>query len=131
MVNLPKAFRPPALALTKTTRRQQQIESDARRGSAAERGYDARWAEASRAFRREHPLCCCCLANGCVSAAQLTDHIVPHKGSETVFWDHGNWQALCHRCHNEIKATIEVAWLRGQCSAAALRLDRLLPEYFG
>ena len=28
------------------------------------------------------------------------DHIVPHRGDKTLFWDQGNWQPLCHRHHS-------------------------------
>ena len=131
MVDLPKAFRPAALRLAAKPRRQQQIESDERRGSAADRGYDHRWAVASRQFRRNHPLCCCCRANGHVTASQVTDHIIPHRGDDALFWDMSNWQALCHRCHNEIKATIEAAYLKGNAKVADLTLARLLPQHFG
>ena len=27
------------------------------------------------------------------------DHIVPHRGDMSLFWDVNNWQALCHECH--------------------------------
>lgn len=131
MANLPKAMKPIGLLLTRTTRRQQQVESDARRGSAAARGYDARWAEEARAHRRDHPLCVCCIANGRVSASTLVDHIVPHKGDEALFWDRSNRQALCDWCHNKIKALIEARYAAGRCTISDLSLNRPLPEFFG
>ncbi|MGX1828747.1 HNH endonuclease [Paenibacillus taichungensis] len=28
------------------------------------------------------------------------DHIIPHKGDDTLCWNSSNWQALCKRCHD-------------------------------
>jgi 5-methylcytosine-specific restriction protein A len=93
-------------------RRQDRKEQDERRGSAASRGYDARWARASKAYLAEHPLCVLCEAAGLVVAAQVTDHIKPHKGNEKLFWDQNNWQALCKACH-DLKTTREGRWGQG------------------
>ena len=30
----------------------------------------------------------------------MVDHIKPHKGDETLFWDETNWQALCKPHHD-------------------------------
>ena len=30
----------------------------------------------------------------------LLDHIIPHRGDQKLFWDEGNWQALCKACHD-------------------------------
>lgn len=100
------------------------------RGTAAERGYDSHWQRTSAGFRRKHPLCVCCEANGRVTATALVDHIIPHKGDKQLFWDRANWQALCWPCHRTIKALLEAQFYRGEVSADALRLDRLLPQYF-
>jgi 5-methylcytosine-specific restriction protein A len=40
-----------------------------------------------------------------VVAAVVVDHIIPHKGDKALFWDSGNWQALCKRCHDVKTAT--------------------------
>ena len=103
---------------------------DQRRGSSFERGYDRRWLRASRGFRRKNPLCCCCYANGIVSAAQVTDHVVPHRGDKALFWDEANWQSLCEQCHNKIKKVIEGQFDAGRATADELRLDRPLPQFF-
>ena len=68
--------------------------------SAASRGYDARWQKARKRFLASHPLCEECLKNGRVTAATDVDHIVAHRGDETLFWDRNNWRALCHSCHS-------------------------------
>lgn len=36
----------------------------------------------------------------CGTVATELDHIVPHKGSTTRFFDEKNWQGLCKRCHD-------------------------------
>ena len=68
--------------------------------SAAARGYTSRWAKARRRFLEVHPLCSECLKDGRYVKATDVDHIVPHRGDPQLFWDEGNWQALCHRCHS-------------------------------
>lgn len=82
------------------------------RGSAQERGYDARWTIAARAFLREFPLCGMrpsgrppvmsrCHDQHRVTPATLVDHVDPHRGDQAKFWDRaGNWQALCRDCHD-------------------------------
>ena len=69
--------------------------------SAAERGYDHRWRKARRLFLMANPLCVICQAQGRVTPANTVDHIIPHRGDQTLFWDsQGNWQALCASCHS-------------------------------
>ncbi|HZC81646.1 MAG TPA: HNH endonuclease signature motif containing protein [Nitrospiraceae bacterium] len=52
-------------------------------------------------FLREHPLCVTCLKEGIVKPATDVDHVIPHGGTERLFWDEENWQALCHECHSQ------------------------------
>ncbi|MDH4319936.1 MAG: HNH endonuclease [Desulfobulbaceae bacterium] len=78
---------------------------DQRRGSAASRGYGARWRKYSVHFLRLNPTCNECERQGLVVAAEVTDHITPHKGDQDLFWDHRNHQALCKRCHDIKTAT--------------------------
>lgn len=70
------------------------------RASAHARGYGRRWQAASRGYLNAHPLCVRCEAAGQVTAATVVDHVVPHRGDQTLFWDAINWQALCKRCHD-------------------------------
>lgn len=67
---------------------------------ATERGYTYAWSKASKAFLRSHPLCEECLKGGKYVKATVIDHIVPHRGDRTLFWDRSNWQALCKQCHD-------------------------------
>lgn len=78
---------------------------DARRGTAHERGYTGAWQKARAGFLRSHPLCAKHAAKGETVAASVVDHIVPHKGDMTLFWEHDNWQALCKPCHDYKTAT--------------------------
>lgn len=59
-----------------------------------------RWQWLSRWFRRQHPLCDHCTAAGLVVAAEVVDHIRPHRGDESLFWDLVNLQSLCASCHS-------------------------------
>ena len=70
------------------------------RPSANQRGYDARWRKARRAFLSRNPLCAKCYAEGYLVPATVVDHIQPHRGDVNKFWDASNWQALCKRCHD-------------------------------
>jgi 5-methylcytosine-specific restriction protein A len=73
---------------------------DALRGGANARGYDARWRKARALFLRQHPLCAECRRNGALTPATVVDHIIPHRGDLTLFWDQKNWQPLCKSCHD-------------------------------
>lgn len=35
----------------------------------------------------------------CDDIATVVDHIIPHKGDMVLFWNTGNWQSMCKRCH--------------------------------
>lgn len=91
-----------------------------RRGTAAQRGYDARWRRLRERYLRRlvaagvAPVCgarlpgapettdSLCAAEGrLVDGVLDLDHIVPHQGQrDPRFWDPRNLQLLCHaRCH--------------------------------
>ena len=70
------------------------------RPSANSRGYTKRWQKASKQYLQAHPLCVRCLAAGRLPTATVVDHITPHRGDQTLFWDKNNWQALCKPCHD-------------------------------
>lgn len=75
--------------------------SDKRRGTAAERGYDYWWQRAAKRYRKLNPLCVACLREGQIVAAEVVDHIIPHRGDERLRKDEANWQSLCKRCHDQ------------------------------
>lgn len=69
--------------------------------SASSRGYSRAWQKASKAYLTSHPLCVNCVKEGKYTKATVVDHIVPHRGDQTLFWDQNNWQALCKKCHDK------------------------------
>jgi 5-methylcytosine-specific restriction protein A len=79
---------------------QERKEIDLKRGSAASRGYDARWRTARERYLTLHPLCEECKRHRRLTAATVVDHILPHKGDWKRFWDERNWQDLCRSCHS-------------------------------
>ena len=54
-----------------------------------------RWRDLRFRFLAGNP--CCAMCGG---MAATVDHIVPHRGDESLFWDEGNLQALCASCHS-------------------------------
>lgn len=58
-----------------------------------------RWRTERAAFLHDHPLCVECARHDLIQPASVVDHIDPHGGDETVFWDRSRWQALCASCH--------------------------------
>jgi 5-methylcytosine-specific restriction protein A len=79
-------------------RKERDAQHDARRGTAASRGYDGRWQRIRMAYLKGHPLCAECLKEHRVTVATDVDHIIPKRdgGSDAD----GNLQALCHSCHS-------------------------------
>lgn len=39
----------------------------------------------------------------------VADHKIRHRGDERLFWDEGNLQCLCKRCHDKLKQRQERA----------------------
>lgn len=71
------------------------------RGSSAQRGYNYDWRKARRQYLDAHPLCVKCLEEKVTTAATVVDHIIPHRGDQSLFWDEANWQPLCKRHHDQ------------------------------
>ena len=78
--------------------RKLQRSTDARRPSAAKRGYGAAW----QRIRAEHlimePMCC-----ECGSMASEVDHIISLRDGGTN--DHANLRSLCKPCHSRHTAS--------------------------
>jgi 5-methylcytosine-specific restriction enzyme A len=72
------------------------------RKSATERGYGAKWQKASKAYLKAHPIAVDYFGEhgGRFYAAEVVDHIKPHKGDMKLFWDSNNWQGLTKRDHD-------------------------------
>ena len=94
-------------------KRQTQRDYDRQRGTAAQRGYGGRWRKARLTFLKRHPLCVDCQKEDRITPATVVDHIIPHKGDRQLFWDSGNWQALCAYHHNLKTATEDGGFGRG------------------
>lgn len=86
-------------------KKQRRKQYDQQRGSAAQRGYDARWRKFRRYYLNRHPLCVRCQGKGGLTPATIVDHIVPHRGDYRLMWDTDNWQSLCKQCHDIKTAT--------------------------
>ncbi len=71
--------------------------------TSTQRGYGYKWQKARLGFLRSHPLCRYCERTGLVTAATVVDHIEPHRGNQTLFWDKNNWQSLCATHHSRDK----------------------------
>lgn len=85
---------------------------DSRRGSASERGYDAKWRRIRALFLKQNPLCVAQQPDGlvCNRPATDVDHIVPLRlGGSNQFI---NLQALCHSCHSRKTAREDGAFKR-------------------
>ncbi len=78
--------------------------TDARRGSAAERGYGTEWRRLRDTFIASHPICAdpFQIHQGRPSPAGVVDHLKPHKGpGDPLLLDWKNLESLCAGCHNK------------------------------
>ena len=46
------------------------------------------------------------MERGHLKPADVVDHIEPHRGDLTAFWQ-GELQSLCHQCHSGTKQRME------------------------
>jgi len=83
--------------------REEWKRQDARRGTAAERGYDANWREIRARFLADHPRCA-----RCGETATIAHHIVRKRdgGSD----DESNLMPLCKSCHSKVHARNGESW---------------------
>jgi 5-methylcytosine-specific restriction protein A len=86
-------------------RQQQDRETDARRPTAAQRGYDARWRIVRDNQLQEFPLCALCEKKGRAISAECVDHIVPIVAEVAGLYEPSNLQSLCHSCHSRKTAS--------------------------
>jgi 5-methylcytosine-specific restriction protein A len=93
------------------------------RKTSAQRGYGSRWQKARATFLRRSPLCVDHQKRGRIVVATVVDHIIPHQGDQSLFWDSSNWQSLCKQCHDSNKQRIEKSGLVVGCDLTGLPLD--------
>lgn len=94
------------------------------RESSSKRGYGYRWQKARESYLKKHPLCVDCSRRGYVVAADVVDHIVPHRGDMKLFWDSDNWQSLCTNCHSSFKQRLESSGLSAGCDISGVPIDK-------
>ena len=75
--------------------------------TAAQRGYGHKWRVARLKFLQANPLCVYCKEDGRVELATVVNHVIPHQGDQELFWDVGNWQAVCATHHDSTIAREE------------------------
>jgi 5-methylcytosine-specific restriction enzyme A len=75
---------------------------EAQRPNAAIRGWyhTPRWRALRAQVLREEPWCSECEHDRVRMASTDVDHITPHEGDATLFWDRRNLQSLCHGHHS-------------------------------
>lgn len=93
--------------------------------------YGRKWQKLRGAFLAEHPLCSMCHSFGVVKVAEVVDHKTPHRGDEVLFWDQGNWQALCEHHHNSHKAKTEIRGYALEVGEDGWPLDPMHPANTG
>src|SRR5215469_12158781 len=74
----------------------------------------ARWRRLRKFQLIQHLLCKFCLKRGIVTAANVVDHVMPHKGDWTAFVT-GKLQSLCEPCHKIGEAANRAARLSLRC----------------
>lgn len=65
-----------------------------------------RWERRSKLQKKLFPLCKMCLEKNIVTPADVSDHIIPHKGDLNLFY-FGELQSLCQTHHSSTKALEE------------------------
>jgi 5-methylcytosine-specific restriction endonuclease McrA len=65
-----------------------------------------------------------CEREGVVTASQVTDHVIPHRADQGLFWDRGNWAASCRACNTRKAATAERSFKDLAAFVAAAFPDR-------
>jgi 5-methylcytosine-specific restriction endonuclease McrA len=72
---------------------------------------------------QREPLCRMCAAAGRVTPATVADHVIPHRGNETLFWE-GELQSLCAPHHDATKQRIEARGYEHGCDEQGWPIDQ-------
>lgn len=76
----------------------------------------ARWQRMRLTHLSARPLCVMCMEEGRVQSGNVVDHIIPHRGDLTLFYDETNFQTLCKRHHDGAKQRAEKGGRSGAVS---------------
>lgn len=71
-----------------------------------------RWQRLRLRHLRAQPLCLYCLRESRTQAATVVDHIRPHRGDPTLFYDPANLQSLCADHHDNVKRREEMGLIQ-------------------
>jgi 5-methylcytosine-specific restriction endonuclease McrA len=66
-----------------------------------------RWRKLRAQVIKANPWCVMCKAAHISRQATIVDHIRPHRGDESLFWDVRNLQPICKPCHDGAKQAFE------------------------
>ena len=66
------------------------------------RGTLVKWRKYTKQYRVDYPHCV-----DCGAPAEVTDHVIPHRGDMRLFWDANNHAPMCRSCHNRKTATAD------------------------
>jgi hypothetical protein len=98
MPSRPPVYRPAGWAPDRQRLQQRKAPLDARRGSAASRGYDGEWRKLRLAYLAQHPLCVMCDGP---TPATVVDHIISIAERPDLRLDWSNLRPLCKRHHDQ------------------------------
>jgi 5-methylcytosine-specific restriction protein A len=98
--------RPPIFHSSGKSREQREAERkaflDAKRPSAAQRGYDADWRRCRALFIKANPVCC---TPGCGQPSVEADHILSVRERPDLRLSWSNLRPLCTSCHSRRTAS--------------------------
>ncbi len=63
---------------------------------------NTRWHRLRARQLQLYPLCWYCRQTNRLTTADTVDHVVPHRGNETLFWDPENLRSSCRQCHDSV-----------------------------
>lgn len=72
---------------------------------------------------QREPFCRMCEQLGRMTAATVVDHVQPHRGDRSLFFDAGNLSSLCATCHNGAKQRLEKGGALPGCTPSGRPLD--------
>ncbi|MGE6740256.1 HNH endonuclease [Allorhizobium pseudoryzae] len=75
------------------------------------------------------PHCRFCAQSGVFRAAEIVDHVKPHRGDRALFFDPNNLQSLCKPCHDRLKQGAERRGYDSRIGPDGLPIDRGHPFY--